>query len=105
MECQRTIDSISEVDVIKDHLSLDWRQRGATRIKRRLRRGIQNVPEPGNRYPRLMKILPELRQPQHGLRHTSREHVEGDEFADAELALDDEVRAEVKRQRGHDFAD
>ena len=63
----------------------------------RLRRGVEDVAEPGDREPRLLEILPDLRQAQHRLRHPARQHVEGDQLADGQLAVDHELGAEIER--------
>ncbi len=67
--------------------------------------GVEDVAEPRDRDARLMEILPDLRQPQHRLRDPARQHVEGDQLADRQLAVDDELGAEIERERRHDLAD
>ena len=52
-----------------------------------------------------MEVLPHLRQAQHRRGDPPGQHVEGDELADRERALDDQPGAEIKGQRGDDLAD
>ena len=62
----------------------------------RLGRRVEDVAQPVDRDTRLVKILPDLRQPQDRLRHAPRQHVEGNQFADGQLAVDDLLCAEDK---------
>ena len=45
-----------------------------------------------------MKVLPHLRQAQHRRTDAGGQHVEGDEFADGKMTLDDELGAKVQNQ-------
>src|SRR5882724_4350157 len=63
MQSQWRVHAIAKADVIKGDFAPDWGKRGTRGIKRRFRGRVQNVTKPGNRYPRLVKILPKLRQP------------------------------------------
>ncbi len=78
----------------------------AARVGRigRLRRRVENVAETRDRQPRLVKILPHLRQAQHRRADPARQHVEGDELADRQALLDDELGAEEERRRGDELA-
>ena len=63
-------------------------------------------PSRSDRQPRLMEVLPQLSEPQHRRADPSGQHVEGDQFADASAtAFDDQLRAEIKNRRGHEFVD
>jgi hypothetical protein len=104
VERQGAVDAITKAYMIEGDVAADQRQRRARGIEGRLRRRVQDIAEPGDRHPRLMKILPELRQSQHGLGDPARQHVEGDEFAHGQVSLNDEVSAEIKGQRGDDLA-
>ena len=46
-----------------------------------------------------MEILPDLREPQHRRAHPAGKHVERDELADREIAVDHQLRAEIEDQR------
>ena len=46
--------------------------------------------------PHLLEVLPELRQPQHRLRDPAGQHVEGDQLADRQLAVDHQLGAEIE---------
>src|SRR5579883_189050 len=100
-----TIDPIAEGHMVEGDIAADGRQRRARGAVARLGRRVEDVAEPRDREPRLVEILPDLRQPQYRLRDASRQHVEGDELAHAQLAADDETRAEIERQRRDDLAD
>ena len=84
----RPVDPITEGDVLESDVAADLRQRGAPRIVDRLRRGVEDVAEALDRQPRLVEILPDLRQAQHRCADPAGQHVEGDEFADAQVAVD-----------------
>ena len=64
----RPVDAVAERDVLEHDVAADGRQRGARRIEGRLGRRVEDVAEPRHRQPRLMEILPDLREPQHRLR-------------------------------------
>ena len=65
----------------------------------RLRSGIQDIAQPVDGDLHLLEILPDLRQPQDGLRHLARDHAEGHELAHRKLAIDHRLGAE-QEQRG-----
>ncbi len=79
---------------------LDRRQRRARRVVGRLGRGVEDVAEARDREPRLLEVLPDLGQPQDRLGDPAGQHVEGDELADRQLAVDHQVGAEIERERG-----
>ena len=56
-----------------------------------LRMRVENIAKPRNRKPRLMKILPHLRETQDRLRDAAGQHVEGDQLADGHVAVDDGI--------------
>src|SRR5262250_540820 len=97
MQDLRTVEAIAKRDVLEHNIAANGGQRSAGRIVSRLRCGIEDVAEPRNRDARLVEVLTQLREPQDRLRHTSRQHIEGDEFADRKITIDDEVGAEVER--------
>ena len=66
--------------------------------------GVEDVAQPRDGDSRLLEILPQLRQPQHRLRHAARQHVEGDELADGHLAVDHRQGAEIENGGGDDLA-
>ena len=76
------VGAIAERDVLEADLAAQRRQRRRGRAQRRLRRGVQDVAEPLDRNPRLLEVLPQLRQPQHRRADAPGEHVERDQLAD-----------------------
>src|ERR1700751_5398394 len=46
-----------------------------------------------------MKILPDLREAEHRHADAAGKHIEGDEFADRKLAIDNELRPEIENRR------
>ena len=46
-----------------------------------------------------MEILPDLGEAQHRRADPAGQDVEGDEFADRQVAVDDELGAEIERRR------
>ena len=54
----RSVEAVAKRDVLEANVALERRQPGAARGKSRLRGTVENVTEPGDREPRLMKILP-----------------------------------------------
>jgi hypothetical protein len=63
------------------------------------------VAQPLDRQAGLLEVLPELGQPQHRRTDPAGQHVEGDELADAEVAVDHQHGAEIERRRGADLVD
>jgi hypothetical protein len=64
MQNFRAIDAIAESDVLEGDVTADRGERRAARIVNRLGRSIEDVAQAFNRQARLMKILPDLGQPQ-----------------------------------------
>ena len=52
-----------------------------------------------------MEVLPDLREAQHGRVHPAGQNVEGHEFADRQVAIDDQLGAEIEDAGGDDLAD
>src|SRR5262249_17223014 len=107
---------IAERDMVELDVAADRRQPRASGRIGRLGRGVENVAQPQNRQPRLMKVLPYLRETQHRGAHPASQDVEGHELAyrqaavDDELgygqgAVDDELGTEIEQARGDDLAD
>src|SRR5713101_6055849 len=92
----RPVDTVTESDVVEGDIAADRRQRRARRIVARLRRGVEDVAEPRDREPGLVKILPELRQSQHWRAHPAGKDIESDQLADAQALIDDELRAKIE---------
>ena len=65
---------------------------------------VEDVAQTRDRHLHLLKILPQLRQPQDRLHHLARDHVEGDEFADRHRPFHHRLRADKQDQRGRDLA-
>ena len=101
----RPVNAVAKGDVLESNVTADRRQRRAARIVGRLGRRIEDVAEPGDGNPRLMKVLPHLGEPQHRRADTAGEDVEGDQLADREIAGDHQLGAEVKHRRGDHLAD
>ena len=99
MQDFRAVDAVAEGDMLEGDLAADRRQRACGRTEGRLGRGVEDVAEPGDRKPRLVEVLPDLRQPQHRRADAAGQHVEGDEFADRQLAVDDQLGAEIQDGR------
>ena len=85
--------------MLEGDLAADRRQRRARRAERRLGRGVEDVAQPRDRQPRLMEILPDLRQPQHRRADAAGQHVEGDQLADRQVAVDHQLGAEKQDRR------
>ena len=66
---------------------------------------VEDVAQALDRDLHLLEILPDLRQPQDRLDRLRGDHVEGDERADGELAVDDRLGAEQEQRRGRQLAD
>src|ERR1700733_11443369 len=80
------------------------RGQGQKVLGRRRRRRVEDVAQTRDGYLHLLKILPQLRQPQDRLHHLAPDHVEGDEFADRHRPFDHRLRADKQDQRGRDLA-
>ena len=52
-----------------------------------------------------MKVLPDLRKAQHGRVHPAGQDIESNQFADRQIAIDDQLGAEIQDARGGDLAD
>jgi hypothetical protein len=90
--------------MLKRDLAADGRQRGAAGTEGRLGRRIEDVAKPRHREACLVEILPDLRQPKHRRAHPSGQHVEGDQLADREATLDDELCPEEQDPGGNELA-
>jgi hypothetical protein len=99
------VDAIAERDMLESNVTADRRKRRAARIVDRLGRSIEDVAESLDRQARLMKILPGLRQAQHRRTHAAGQQVEGDQLADGEIAVDDQLRPKIENPRRDQLAD
>src|SRR5215831_8060091 len=105
MQDFRSVDAIAERDMVELDVAADRRQpRAAGRIGR-LDRGVENVTQAQNRQPRLVKVLPYLRETQHRGAHPASKDVEGHELANRQAAVDDELSTEIEETGGDDLAD
>ena len=96
---------IAERDMLERDVAADRRQpRPPGRISR-LGRRIEDVAQPRHRQARLVKVLPDLREAQHGRVHPAGQNIESHQFADRQIAIDDQLGAEIKDPRGGDLAD
>src|SRR6516165_11992518 len=68
------------------------------------RRGVEDIAEPRYRQAGLMKILPDLGEPQHRRAHPSGQHIESNQLADREAAVDDELGAKKQDAGGDQLA-
>ena len=91
--------AVAEGDMLERDIAANRRQRGARRVEGRLGRGVEDVAQPRDREARLVEILPDLGQPQHRPADPAGQDVEGDQLADAEVAVDDELGAEIQDRR------
>src|SRR6185312_5912157 len=98
------VDAIAEGDVIEADIATDRRQRGTGRGVARFGGRVEDVAEPENRKPRLVEVLPELRQPQHRRGNATGKDVEGHELPDRKRAADHEPGPEIQDGRGDDLA-
>ena len=93
--------AVAETHVAELDSAARRRQRRAT-LRPKLRRRVQDVAQPFDRHLHLLEILPDLRQAQDGLRRLARDHVEGDQLANRQVAIHHGARAEHEDQRhGH----
>ena len=86
----RPVDAITKHNMLERDVAANCGQCGACRIEPGLRRRVENVAEPLHREPSLVKILPDLGQPQHRLTYPSGQHVECDELTHCQVAGDDQ---------------
>jgi hypothetical protein len=71
----------------------------------RLGRGVENVAQAQNRQPRLVKVLPYLRETQHRGADPASQDIEGHELANRQAAVDDELGTEIEEAGSDDLAD
>ena len=101
----RTVDAIAEVDMLESDLTANGGKRRAPGTIGRLGRGVEDVAETFHRKPGLMKILPQLGEPQHRGGHAGRQHVERHELADRQASIDHEPCAEIQQRRHVELVD
>ena len=80
------------------------RQMGA-RQALALGRAVEDVAQPLHRNLHLLEILPQLRQPQDRRRGLVHDHVEGDQAADRQVAVDHRLGAEEQHRGGRRLVD
>jgi hypothetical protein len=100
-----SVDAIAERDVVEPDVAADRRQPGACDGIRRLGRGVEDVAQPRDRQARLVKVLPDLREPQHRRAHAPSQDVERHQLAHRQAAIDDQLRAEIENAGGDDLVD
>ena len=105
MQNLRSIDAVAKRGVLEHDVAANRGEGGAGRVVGGFRRRVENVAETGDGEPRLMKILPDLGQPQHRCAHPAGQHVESDELADGQASIDDELRPEVQSSGDHQLVD
>ena len=91
--------------MLEGHLAADRRQCRPPGLVGRLGRGVENIAEPRHRKPRLMEILPDLGEAQHRRADPPGQHIEGDQLADRQVAVDDELGAEIEHPGGDELVD
>ena len=96
--------AISEADVAELDRSAGGRRRKPHQ-RRRLGRRVEDVAQPLDRDLDLLEVLPDLREAQDRLHRLRSDHVEGDERADAEFAVDHRLGPEQQDRRGRQLAD
>src|SRR5262249_56056002 len=99
------IDTIAKRNVIEFDTPADRRKPCASGRIGRLRGRVEDVAQPRDRQPRLVEILPKLGEPQYRRAHPSSQKIEGDEFADGEVAVDHEPGAAIQDARRNDLVD
>ena len=95
----RAVDPVAERDMLEYDLAADRRQRGAAGTEGRFGRRIEDVAEPRHRQPRLMEILPHLREAQHRRADPAGKDIKCDQFADCQRAIDHQLGAEIEHRR------
>jgi hypothetical protein len=105
MQNDRTVRPVSETDLLKGNRAFDGWQRGASWGKGGFWRRVQDIAKLGDRKPRLMEVLQCLGEAQHRLHHMPAKHVEGDQVADAQAAVDHGPRPKEQHGRRHQLAD
>ncbi|OIQ74172.1 hypothetical protein GALL_441820 [mine drainage metagenome] len=101
----RPVDAVTKHNMVERHVAANGRQRGTGRIEPGFRRRVENIAEPLHREPCLVKILPDLGEPQYRLAHASRQHIEGDQFAHGQVAGDDQSGTEIQNGGRNDLVD
>ena len=79
--------------------------RGGGRWTARLGRSVQHVRQTVNGYAGLLELLPQLDEPEHGSGYPSRQHIERDEFAHAQLTAHYEIGSGPKNGDQGDFVE
>src|SRR5450830_993205 len=103
VQYRRAIGAITETNVFETDVALDRRQGLAT--LRQLIARIENIAQTAHRNADLLKILPQLRQPQYRRSYPLRHHIESDQLADRQLAVNHQFGTEIQSQQGHHFSD
>ena len=85
MQDLRAVDAVAERDMLKSDVAADRRQRRLAGIVSRLGNGVQDIAEPLHRQPRLVEILPDLREAQNRRADAAGQNIEGDKLADREI--------------------
>src|SRR5258708_6710787 len=101
LENFRSVNAVAEGDVFEPDIADQRGQGGFGRAVRWLDGRIEDIAEPRDRQPGLMKVLPQPGQPQHRRTDPARQHVESNEFANGEGTLDHKLGAE-EQKGGHD---
>ncbi len=100
----RAVGAVAEGDPLQGHAAGDGRQ-VAARGRDRLDRRVQDVAQPRHRQPRLLEVLGQLGQAQDRPGHLAGQHVEGDQFAHRQVALDHQPGAEEQQGHAPDLVD
>ena len=90
--------------MLEGDVAADRRESCPSGIEGWFRRGIEDIAEPRHRQAGLMKILPDLGEPQHRRAHPSGQHIESNQLADREAAVDDELGAKKQDAGGDQLA-
>jgi hypothetical protein len=97
--------AIAERHVLEGDVALNGRQRGAPVAEGRFGDGVENVAQSRHRNAGLVKVLPNLRQPQHRRADAAGKDIEGDELADRKITVDDQLGAKIEGKRHDELAD
>ena len=99
------VEAVAEADMVEPDVALDRRQLRARRHVGPLAVVLRMSPSRCDREARLLEVLPHLRQAQDRRAHPAGQHVEGDQLADRQAAVDHQLGAEIEDGGGDHLAD
>src|SRR5262249_5372358 len=96
--------AVTEGDMLEGDVAADRRESCPSGIEGWFRRGIEDIAEPRHRQAGLMRNLPDLGEPRPRAAHPSGQHIESNQLADREAAVDDELGAKKQDAGGDQLA-